>query len=38
VIHDAELDALQAQPAVVVTLTEPAEAVAATEVAVGVIE
>ena len=38
VIQDAELDAVQAHPLVVVTLTEPVEALAATDVAVGEIE
>lgn len=38
VIHEAELDALQPHPVVVVTLTEPVEALAETDVAVGEIE
>ncbi len=35
VIQDAELDAVQAQPLVLVTLTEPVDALAETDVAVG---
>jgi hypothetical protein len=38
VIHDAELDAVHAQPVVVVTLTDPVEALDASDVALGEIE